>query len=471
MMKQLAICLLVVMLGAAMSVGDEADVLINETFDETEGRLPAGWRADGPGWRVARGALVVDSLREPAAILVGEPDWQDYEISATATFQKVARDAAWVSVVFRAEPGGTLPWSHVALRFRASRPKGAEFAVRLGRTSWWVRRAAKLAGDCRLGQPRRFRVVVRGSDVEAFVDDKPVLDSSLCLERETGCVGLAASGCVARFTDFRVRRLPAAPRLSQLPLKPCEVVAHRGFSAVAPENTLASARQAIRAGADGSECDVYRSKDGAIVLMHDPTVNRTTNGKGKITELTLARLKSLDAGAWKGKKFAGERIPTLDELLAVHKGTGCAPVVEIKMKGIEQPVIEAIHRAGLMDKAAVIAFDGEVVLEVRSREPRLPCAWLFGGALQGTPAERADWLEKKAKQEYRTNMLDLGYSVLSRELVAELHRRGMVVWAWTVDDPVIIDALMRWGVDSITTNRPDVVLRHVEKARSAHEQM
>ncbi len=114
----------------------------------------------------------------------------------------------------------------------------------------------KLKKNCQLGVPRKLRVVVRGSEVKVFVDGKQVLQSAYCLEKDTGRVGLAASGCVARFDDFCVRRLPATPRLSSMPLKPCEIVAHRGFSRVAPENTLASIAGAIRAGATGSETPV-----------------------------------------------------------------------------------------------------------------------------------------------------------------------------------------------------------------------
>lgn len=461
MTTRLMLPLLLALLTTAMALADDSDLLLNETFPTT-GTIPAGWRAEGPGWKVADGSLVVDSTAGLTRILVGRPDWQDYEITVTATFDRVADPSRWLSVVFRADPAGTAPWPQFALRFECTKPNGAEFAVRTAKKSWRIRAQAKLPVNCELGQPRRLRVVVHGTDVAAYVDGRRAWTIAFCTDRETGCVGLAAAGCVARFDDFRVRRLPPAPRLSELPLRPCEVVAHRGFSAVAPENTLASLSAAIRAGATGSECDVYTSKDGQIVVMHDGTVDRTTNGNGKITELTFAQLRQLDAGSWKHKKYAGERIPTLDEILATHRGTRCAAVVEIKMAGIERPVIEAIRRAGLIDQAFVISFKGDVVREVRTLEPRLRCAWLCGETPKSTSARRAEWLAAKAK-EYKTNILDLGYSLLSRETVAELHRRGIVVWAYTVDEPSVIDALMRWGVDSITTNRPDRVLALVRK--------
>jgi len=461
MMKRLSIALLLIFASTAMATADEPDVVLNESFDLPDGSLSTGWRADRPAWRVDAGSLVVDSLRGTTQILAGKPDWQNYEITATVTFDQIANDSRWVAIVFRAGEPGAAPWSHCAIRFRATAPKGTEFTVRADRKTWRVRKTAKLAEDCRLGQPRQLRIVVRGANVEAYVDGQRVLDSGLCLERETGRIGLAASGCVARFDDFRVRRLPSTPRLSEMPLKPCLVVGHRGFSAVAPENTVASARMAIDAGANGSECDVYESKDGVIVVMHDPMVDRTTNGEGKVAELTLAQLKKLDAGTWKNKKYAGEPIPTLDEILATHKNTGSTAVIEIKAPGIAQKVVETIRQANMLDQTVVIAFDGDAIRTVRTSEPRIPCAWLSADNLTGTPAERADWIAGRAKQ-YQTDKVDLLYTMLSAELIDELHRRGIVVWTWTVDEPIVIDALMRWGIDTITTNRPDVIVRALD---------
>ncbi len=462
-MKRFSITILGLLLGAAVGSAAEPGLLLNEKFGRSSGRLPVGWRADRNVWRVAGGQLWVDSLDGETRIVTGKPNWQNYEITVTATFEKVANDSRWLSVVFRSSASGATPWSHFCVRFRCHKRNGAEFGARTGPKTWRVRKIASVAEDCRLGQPRRLGMVVRGSNVEAFVDGQPVLESAFCLDRETGYVGLAASGCRARFDDFRVRRLPATPSLRKTPLKPCGVIAHRGFSVVAPENTLASIARAIQVGATGSECDVRRSKDGQIVAMHDLKVDRTTNGKGKVAELTLAELRELDAGAWKHRRYVGQRIPTLEEILAAQKDTGCTAVIEIKVEGIAQEVIEAAGKAGMMDQSAVIAFSGDVVREVRSREPRLPCAWLCGKELRGTPAERAEWIVQKAA-EYKTTIMNLHYGMLSPELIAELRRRGITVWTWTVNDPVVIDALLRWGVEGITTDRPDLVLRRLAEA-------
>ena len=417
-------------------------------------KLPDGWRVVDGTWRLADGAIIADSMQGEARATFGEDSWQNYEVEVTATFLKTKNDSRWLAVVFRAARDGSTPWSQFPIRLKTSDRSGAEFAVRKD-GHWDVRMRVRDARDSKIGIPRRLRVVVRGSQVQGYLDGRLLVESPFCVDRRRGCVGLSVSGCVARFEAFRVHRLPDTPEsLTQDP-QPCEVVAHRGFSEVAPENTLAAIRKAIEVGASGCEFDVYAAKDGPVVLMHDATVDRTTNGSGEVTELTVAELSRLDAGVWKDPRYAGEPIPTLDQALKLLKGSGCQAIIEIKMEGISKRVVQTVRATGMLDEAAVIAFSSTVVREVRALEPRLPCAWLSGEKLKGSPAERADWVANKARQ-CNTNMVDLDYKMLSAEFVTELKDRGLVVWTWTVNDPVIMDSLMRWGVQSITTDRPDV---------------
>jgi len=236
----------------------------------------------------------------------------------------------------------------------------------------------------------------------------------------------------------------------------CDNVAHRGFSSIAPENTLAAIRAAVKSGATGCEFDVYRCGDGTVVLMHDETVDRTTDGTGRVTELTLNQLRQLDAGSWKNSKYKGERIPTLTEALKLLNGSGCQPVIEIKMEGISQNVIADIRALDMIDEVAVIAFSQNVVREVRKLEPGLSCAWLCGEVPEGTVTEQADWLAARA-HECQTNLLDLNYKMLSPELISELNQRELSVWTWTVNEAKTMNSLRKWGVASITTDRPDML--------------
>ena len=271
-------------------------------------------------------------------------------------------------------------------------------------------------------------------------------------------MGLGLSGGTVRFDDFSVKRLPDTPPLTKTKVSRCEIVGHRGWSAVYPENTLLAAKMAAQAGADGTEFDVQATRDGVVVLLHDKTLDRTTNGTGELAAKTLAELRPLDAGSWKDPQFAGEPVPTLEQHLRALKDSGCMPVIEIKMAGISDKVIQTVRDLNMVDHVAVIAFGGEVVREVRALEPRIPCAWLCSERLTGTPADAADWIAAQAKQ-YGTDMVDLNYNMLSRELVAELKNRGLKVWCWTVNDPPVMEALMRWGVQSITTDRVDVLVK------------
>ncbi len=426
-----------------------------ETFDGADGRLPEGWKVVSGDWRVADGELLSDSMASEAFITFGDPTWQNYEVEASITFQKVRNPSRWVSLLIRASQDGTTPWSQVPVRFDATQPNGMEFAVRTD-SGWSIRRKGAAKSACKLYQPRHLKVVVNGSTIEGYLDGDLIVSSHLCVDRSTGCLGFGVSGCIATFDDFSVRHLPNSPNVPTTSTNRCDVVAHRGFSAVAPENTLAAIREAVRAGATGCEFDVYGCGDGTVVLMHDKTVNRTTNGEGQVTELSLQQLRKLDAGLWKHEKYTGERIPTLTEALQLLKGTDCQPVIEIKMEGISRKVVDEVRSLDMIDGVAVIAFSSSVVSEIRTLEPRMTCAWLCSKNLEGSPSQQADWLQARAR-ECKAELLDLNYNMLSPELVAELKRRELGVWTWTVNEPVVMKALKQWGVDSITTDRPDLL--------------
>ena len=439
----------------AIPAGVTGEDVMRENFDAAGDKLPAGWRVWQGQWTVQDRSLVGEGAE--AYILFGDEAWQNYEIEVTATFLTVRDDSRWWSVLFRAPCDGAPPWMQVPVRFRSTQRNGTEFAVRTAE-GWSVRQTAKARADAALGQPRRLRVAVSGSNVQAYLDDELVIESAFALDRQRGCVGLGMSGGRVRFDEFSVRRLPDTPQPAATPVGRCDVVGHRGWSAVAPENTLVSAKLAVQAGADGTEFDVQATRDGVVVLLHDKTLDRTTNGQGELSTKTWPELQSLDAGSWKAPQFASEPLPTLDQQLRALKDTDCQPVIEIKATGISDKVVRAVRELGMVDQVAVIAFSGDVVREIRTLEPRIPCAWLASERLSGTPAERADWIAAQAKL-YGTDMVDLNYNMLSCELIAELKARGLKVWCWTVNEPPLMAALMRWGVDSITTDHPDVLVK------------
>jgi glycerophosphoryl diester phosphodiesterase len=239
----------------------------------------------------------------------------------------------------------------------------------------------------------------------------------------------------------------------------CTIVAHRGFSSVSPENTLISMVKGCQAGADGCELDVYLSKDGHVVVMHDNDVERTTCSKGKLTEMTLAQIKKLDAGSKMSPEYKGEPVPTLEEVLKYIKSADKHLVVEIKQAGIVKETLATIDQEKMRDHVTIIAFNDQNIRDTHAEAPKLPLAWLYGD--DKTPgandAEKAKWIADKT-QNLGAGIVDIAWKLVTPELVKECHARGIQVWAWTVDDPEVMAKLMGMGVDSITTNKPDLGL-------------
>lgn len=220
----------------------------------------------------------------------------------------------------------------------------------------------------------------------------------------------------------------------QSPAGRCIVIAHRGASGVAPENTLAAVRAAVEAGADACELDVRATKDGYLVLLHDAILDRTTDGAGLLQESTLAAVRMLDAGAWMERPHAGERVPTLREVLDELKGSPCEAVVELKESREAEGAVREIKESGMMARSVVISFDGECLHELTRSEPRLRIGLLVDEELSETARERADALAARAKA-CGAGILDLHHSMLDEHLIRNLHRLGLLVWAWAVNDP------------------------------------
>ncbi len=239
--------------------------------------------------------------------------------------------------------------------------------------------------------------------------------------------------------------------------KKVDNVAHRGASGYAPENTIAAFDLAVDMKADYIEIDVQRSKDGELVLIHDTTVNRTTNGTGRVGELTLEQLRKLDAGSWFGSEFAGELIPTFDEILDRYRGK-IGILVELKAPelypGIEAQVAEALKKRNMdkskNNKIIIQSFNFESVKKVNELLPRIPIGVLT--------SNRAD-TTVEALQEFSTyaDWFNPSYGIVTKELVEQVHSLGMKIGSWTVRTPEAADFLFEMGVDAIITDYPDYV--------------
>ncbi len=232
-------------------------------------------------------------------------------------------------------------------------------------------------------------------------------------------------------------------------------IAHRGASRAAPANTLAAFEKAVELGADGIEFDVHLSADGVPVVIHDFTVDATTDGSGRVAEMKLAQLEELDAGSYFDPAFAGERIPTLEQVL---EAVGERLLLNIELKstslrdnGLERAVIAQVERHGLDDRVILSSFNPLSLRRAKRDAPHIPTGLLYALDLP-LPLRRA-WLAFLVPHEARHpehRMVDARYMAWAR-------RHGYRVNVWTVDDPDEMRRLIGLGVDSIITNVPGVL--------------
>jgi glycerophosphoryl diester phosphodiesterase len=232
-------------------------------------------------------------------------------------------------------------------------------------------------------------------------------------------------------------------------------IAHRGASAAAPPNTLAAFEKAVELGADGVEFDVHLSADGVPVVIHDFTVDGATGASGRVADMTLAQLRQLDVGSHFDPAFAGERIPTLEEVL---ESVGSLLLLNIELKttslcgnGLERAVIAQIERHGLGDSVLVSSFNPFSLRRVKRIAPHIPVGLLYAPDLP-LPLRRA-WLAPIVTHEARHPR----YTMVDTRYMARARRRGYWVHTWTVDDPEEMRRLIGLDVDGIITDLPDIL--------------
>ena len=239
--------------------------------------------------------------------------------------------------------------------------------------------------------------------------------------------------------------------------KQVDNVAHRGATGYAPENTIAAFDLAVDMKADYIEIDVQRSKDGELVVIHDTTVDRTTDGTGKVGDLTFEQLRNFDAGSWKGEQFAGEPIPTFEEILDRYHGK-IGILIELKAPelypGIEEQVSDALRERNLdkpqNEKIIIQSFNFESMKKMNRLLPQVPIGVLT--------SNRAD-TTLEALQEFSTyaDWFNPSYGVVTEELVNQVHSLGMQIGSWTVRSQEAADLLFEMGVDAIISDYPDYV--------------
>lgn len=232
------------------------------------------------------------------------------------------------------------------------------------------------------------------------------------------------------------------------------VFGHRGAKAYAPMNTIPAFELAYEQGAVGIELDVHRSKDGHPVIVHNFTIDETTNGEGNVTQKTLAELKALDAGSWFSDEFIGVQVPTLDE---VFEAVGQKLLINVEIKsmdqetdGVEQIVADCIRRHAMSERVIVSSFNPYTLKRFRAIMPEVMMGFLYAPNVPMDTTSIMEDYPHEARHPYH-DMIDEAYMTWAKE-------RNYYVNTWTVNDPDRAEDLQRLGVNVIVTDVPDIIL-------------
>ncbi len=236
-----------------------------------------------------------------------------------------------------------------------------------------------------------------------------------------------------------------------------EIVGHRGASHDAPENTLASVKLGFEQGADAVEVDVFATADGRIVAIHDADTKRVAGVKLYVAKSTLAQLRELDVGSWKGEKWAGTVIPTLEEVLELVP-EGRRLFIEVKCEKSALPHLErAIEASGKRERVVLISFSLPLMEQAKRMMRDVPAYWIYGFSWR----ERARWgsptMEGLIRRAEKAGLdgLDLdGEGPITKAFVDKLRAKDMNLYVWTVNDPERARQLLAMGVTGLTTDRP-----------------
>lgn len=237
-------------------------------------------------------------------------------------------------------------------------------------------------------------------------------------------------------------------------MKPAvEIVAHRGASWDAPENTVAAARLGWAQFADALEVDVHLTQDGEVAVIHDDTLLRTTGRDARVDALTLAEIRKLDAGVWKGATWRGERVPSLAEILATVPA-GKKIYIELKAANRLAPALKRVVEAGPVGagEVAFISFEAEALAEVKRAVPGC-AAYFLADTPEGAPEKRGALIALCKEHGFDGLGVSAGWPI-DASLVARLRAEGLRLNVWTVNDPKRARELAAAGVASITTDRP-----------------
>jgi glycerophosphoryl diester phosphodiesterase len=431
---------------AAPAAAEPGDVLLAESFDGDT--LPEGWTPVLGDWQVRDGRLVgaAPDGSSPARIVFGQSA-ENYRLEATLRFESVDNASRWAGAILDVAPDGAVPWWQAVLRSTTTAHNGVEIAQRTPANAWNVPYTASAPADAATGRDVRLSVEVQGAAVTYALDGKTLLEGRIDRSRD-GALGFVAAGATVSVDDVTVTEIEPASYVGddgELPV----TVAHRGYSSVAPENTLAAVAAGMRTGAEYVEIDVHTTADGLPVVLHDQTVDRTTEGSGDVAVLPGAQVTALDAGSWFSPAFAGQHLPTFAQVLDLLE-TGSSTLL-LEIKGPEtsaevERVVDMVVEAGLEDRVVLQSFDVAALRSAREHAPQIPRG-LLRGSLDADPVAVAQELGAVMYNPSAT-------ALLARPgVVADLNEAGIAVMPYTVNSAADWARLTEIGVDGVITDR------------------
>ncbi|MDF2806148.1 MAG: glycerophosphodiester phosphodiesterase [Cellulosimicrobium sp.] len=431
---------------ATPAAAEPGDVLLTESFDGDA--LPEGWTPVLGGWQVRDGRLVGDAPdgSSPARIVFGESA-ENYRLEATLRFESVDNASRWAGAILDVAPDGAVPWWQAVLRSATTANNGVEIAQRTPADAWNVPYTASAPTDAATGRDVHLSVEVQGAAVTYALDGKTLLEGRIDRSRD-GALGFVTAGATVSIDDVTVTEIEPASYVGddgELPV----TVAHRGYSSVAPENTLAAVAAGMRTGAEYVEIDVHTTADGLPVVLHDQTVDRTTEGSGDVAVLPGAQVTALDAGSWFSPAFAGQHLPTFAQVLDLLE-TGSSTLL-LEIKGPEtsaevERVVDMVVEAGLEDRVVLQSFDVAALRYAREHAPQIPRG-LLRGSLDADPVAVAQDLGAVMYNPSATALL------ARPSVVVDLNEAGIAVMPYTVNSAADWARLTEIGVDGVITDR------------------
>lgn len=442
---------------ASVDAPPEDRVFLSESFDS--GAIPENWNTVAGDWSVQDGELVGASTSEDAKVTFGE-NRENFAIDVDVTFESAANSARWLALLIDSPADGSAPWQHAALRNGSSAGNGVEFAQRTAGGTWNVTDAAATATDIGIGNQAHLRVEVNGNVGTWYVDGEKIMTTRQLVRTADGVQGLIANNSVVRYDNLVLSEIdPLPPITLRQPGETGVIVGHRGNSSIAPENTMPAFVSTTRSGAEYFEIDITLTQDGVPVVIHDDTVDRTTDGTGAVRDLTLEQVRALDAGSWFAPAFAGTKIPTFDEVLTYVANGGTDVVIEYKGDwSVEdtQMTVDMIEAAGVQNRVFAQSFSATSVANFAAVAPDLPVGYLTGG-IDAVIIDTAQQIGADA----------VNPSSATAESVALAHDAGLGVFVWTQDSADAWASLTAMGVDGIITNRPDALRGWMQRYNQA----